>query len=363
MPWETPTLEDIRAENRDFVTAQLNSGPMIPNSVLRVMSDGNAGLAYLTLLYLDWLSKQFLPDTAENEWLGRHAKIWLGGRKDASFSSGTVLATGVGGTVIPSGTRLSASGSLLFEVTTVTTVGSVATSVPVRAITPGAAGNLEPGSSLSFTTAISGVDGTVTVVSLTGGADQETDDELRLRVLNRIRQPPMGGDADDYVAWALEVPGVTRAWCSPLEMGIGTVTVRFMMDDLRSSGNVMTNGFPLDNDLVIVRAHLDGKRPVAVKDFFVEKPVPEPINFTITNLDPDTIAMRAAIGNSVAVMLHDRARPAIAINGVGQDAQEIFAAWVSAAILDTPGVVSFDLVMTDHPMPTKGGIAVLGSIA
>jgi uncharacterized phage protein gp47/JayE len=81
------------------------------------------------------------------------------------------------------------------------------------------------------------------VVQLTGGTDQETDDELRLRVLTRIRQPPMGGDADDYVAWALAVPGVTRAWCSPLEMGIGTVTVRVMCDDLRATGDPMTNGF------------------------------------------------------------------------------------------------------------------------
>ena len=39
------------------------------------------------------------------------------------------------------------------------------------------------------------------------------------------------GDNDDYVAWATEVPGVTRAWCSPNGMGAGTVVVRFVRDD------------------------------------------------------------------------------------------------------------------------------------
>ena len=45
--------------------------------------------------------------------------------------------------------------------------------------------------------------------------------------------PPVApwGDNDDYVAWATEVPGVTRAWCSPNGMGAGTVVVRFVRDD------------------------------------------------------------------------------------------------------------------------------------
>src|SRR6478736_4591283 len=87
---------------------------------------------------------------------------------------------------------------------------------------------------------------------MTGGADTETDDQLRARVLFRIQQPPMGGDANDYVAWALAVPGVTRAWCSPLEMGMGTVTVRFMMDELRASNG----GFPLGEDIETVSDYL-----------------------------------------------------------------------------------------------------------
>ena len=66
----------------------------------------------------------------------------------------------------------------------------------------------------------------VTAGALTGGADAEDDDSLRARLLARIKEPPQGGSKADYVTWALEVPGVTRAWCYPEEMGDGTVTLR-----------------------------------------------------------------------------------------------------------------------------------------
>ena len=68
---------------------------------------------------------------------------------------------------------------------------------------------------------------------MTGGVEAENDDDLRARILQRIQNPPMGGAQADYVTWALAVPGVTRAWAAP-EQGIGTITVRFLMDELRA---------------------------------------------------------------------------------------------------------------------------------
>ena len=163
---------------------------------------------------------------------------------------------------------------------------------------------------------------------------------------------------DDYVAWALSVAGVTRAWCSPLEMGMGTVTVRFMCDDLRASNG----GFPNASDVAAVQAFLDTVRPVAVKDIFVAAPTPQPISLAIRNLDNDTTALRTAIAASIRAMLVQRSAPAYALNGIGQSAQTIYAAWVSEAISGTAGVTSFDLIMNDAVMPNNGAIATLGSI-
>ena len=64
------------------------------------MSDAQGALCHLTLQYIDWLALQLLPDTAETEWLDRHADIWLvnadgsTGRKMATFAVGTASFTG-----------------------------------------------------------------------------------------------------------------------------------------------------------------------------------------------------------------------------------------------------------------------------
>jgi uncharacterized phage protein gp47/JayE len=366
MPWQNPTLEQLRAQSRDNVTAQLRSGPLIPNSVARVLADTNAGIGFLTLLYLNWLALQLLPDTAEGEWLDRQAQIWVGGRKASSFAAGTVtlVATGTTSVPVPQGTVLSIAtpqGPFTFQTMAEITVTTAPTPIPMQALTAGAT-ELSVGTVLNLSVAIQGVSAVATIASITDGVDDETDDELRARVLDRIREPPMGGDANDYVQWALQVPGVTRAWCSPNEMGIGTVTVRFMMDTVRATSNPLTNGFPTAADVTAVTTYLQTKRPVAVKDFFVEAPIPYPISVTVNGLLNNDAATWTAITASVNAMLLARAAPAFAVNGVTQPAQTIFAVWISDAILQAAGVVSFDLVASDFVMPSNGSLAVLGSI-
>ena len=49
-------------------------------------------------------------------------------------------------------------------------------------------------------------------------------------MLESYGAPPHGGNSSDYVTWALEVPGVTRAWVPPVPLIPGAVTVFFMMD-------------------------------------------------------------------------------------------------------------------------------------
>src|SRR5512143_3823231 len=116
---------------------------MVGNSVLRVMADANAGLAHLTLRYIDWLSRQFLPDTAEKEWLDRHGDIWLVnsdssiGRKAATFAAGAVTFTGINGTVLPEGTRLSGGAgatTFSYETTEQITIGTEATPCDIIAL-------------------------------------------------------------------------------------------------------------------------------------------------------------------------------------------------------------------------------------
>ena len=353
MPWTTPTLRQVRENVRGEVTVALGRASFVGNSVLRVMADAMAAMAHLTLRYLDWLALQLLPDTAEREWLDRHADIWLVnadgtiGRKVATMASGTVTMTGTAGTVVPIGTQIS-DGTTTYETLADATIGTAPVTVEVRAIDAGTIGNLPPGSQLDFVTSIPNVDDDATVVELHGGTDTETDNQLRQRILQRIRNPPMGGAQADYVTWALAVPGVTRAWAAP-EQGAGTITVRFLMDDLRAEDD----GWPTPEDTIAVKTYIDKMRPVTVMDSYVVAPIKEFLDISIANLVPDTEAVHAEIEKSISDMLYVQAAPG----------QTIFAAWISYAIMNAPSVQSFELMTTeDHVMPSLGHMAVLESI-
>ena len=361
MPWQTPTLTQVRGQVRDLIRGSLpGADANVPNSVLRVLSDNQGALCHLTLQYLDWLALQLLPDTSETEWLDRHGHIWLvnadgsTGRKLATPAVGlaTFTATTVTGVVVPTGTQLSYATGVLYQTTQQITAGVAPSPAPIIALDPGTVGNLPAGTELTIVPTpdapLINLDGIAIVVSLDGGTEQETDDELRSRVLERIRQPPMGGDAEDYVNWALRVPGVTRAWCSPLEMGIGTATLRFMMDNLRADNG----GFPLPSDVDAMTAYLDTVRPVAVKDFFVEAPIPFPIDLEISYLDSDNAATRSAIVDSLLDIFFDKSSPG----------QKWFRSWSDEGIAGAAGVVAYDLQGGDTDMPDSGHMPVLGTI-
>lgn len=363
MPWNTPALRDVRAQVRDNIRGQLpGADALVPNSVLRVVSDVQGGLCHLTLQYLDWLALQLLPDTAETEWLDRHADIWLvnadgtTGRKLATLAEGSVnIAAFQPYIVIPASSVLIAQGAETGTFITFETLQDVITGMPdavvpcpVRAVDPGTGGNLIAGDNLAFDPPILNVVG-ATVVSMTGGADTENDDDLRIRVLERIRQPPQGGAQHDYVRWAKAVAGCTRAWCTPNEMGIGTVTVRVLFDDLRADND----GWPRYEDLQAVTDYIDTVRPVAVKDFWVLAPIKQWIDVHLRNLVPDNDETRAGVEAALLQMLRERAAPG----------QTIFAAWKAQTVMNAPNVVSVDLTNWDDDfMPTPGHMAVLRNI-
>jgi uncharacterized phage protein gp47/JayE len=357
MPWTTPTLKDTRRLTRDYVLSQLGAKAMIPNSVLRIMSDAKAALAHLAFLYLDWLAKQLMPDTAEKEWLDRHGVIWLTnadgskGRKAATYAQGTIEFInqgGVSGAIIPVGTLLSGGNSVQYQTVTEAAIGSggLGTSDAV-ALTAGIVGNLPDGDAMSLVTAIPGVDTATLLGDMSGGVDTETDDQLRERVLFRIQNPPMGGDLADYVAWAMAVPGVTRAWAA-VEIGPGTITVRFLMDDLYPDNH----GLPQPADIIVVSDYIDSKRPVTVKDCFVMAPILFFYDITISNLTNDDPTVRANIEASIKDMEFARSKPG----------QTMYRSWIDEAISQAVGEETHELDFETTPMPVPANMPVLGTV-
>jgi uncharacterized phage protein gp47/JayE len=120
-------------------------------------------------------------------------------------------------------------------------------------------------------------------------------------LLARIQQPPHGGADYDYVNWALEVAGVTRAWVYPMELGLGTVTVRFVRDNDASI-------IPDAGEVAAVYDYIEARRPVTA-DLTVLAPVAVPLNFSIA-VTPNTAAVKAAVETELRDLLLREAEPA-----------------------------------------------------
>jgi uncharacterized phage protein gp47/JayE len=284
-----PTLTGIITRIRgDFDSRLPGADSKLPASVLDVFARTYAGAAHGLYGFIDWLSRQILPDTADTEILARHAANWGLTRKAAVGAAGNVLVTGNQGTVIPAGTAFVRDDGVEYRSTAAITLLPGATAVPVEEVAGGPTGDTAADTVLRFVAPIAGVNAAAPVdpAGLTGGAIEEDDEALRARLLARIRTPPTGGSSGDYERWALEVPEVTRAWVLPGWMGAGTVGVTFVLD-----GRI--DILPQPGDLDLVDAYIDQRRPVTAA-LVVFAPEPFPIDMRI-RLVPDSAATRDAV--------------------------------------------------------------------
>jgi uncharacterized phage protein gp47/JayE len=228
-------------------------------------------------------------------------------------------------------------------------------SVAVEAVEAGAAGNMDFDETLAFESPIADVDSEVTVEDdgsgdgLSGGVDAETTETTRDRLLLRLQAPPAGGADQDYEAWALAVAGVTRVWVAEHENGLGTVTVRFVLDD-------EADIFPGAGEVAAVQAALDDERPITA-EVTAEAPVQLDVDFTV-ELTPDTAATRAAVIAELEDMFTRDAAP-----GDGAGLGAIFLSHMQIAIGAAEGVTDFVITApAADVVPSAGELAVLGTM-
>jgi uncharacterized phage protein gp47/JayE len=303
MAFQRPTLNELVDRiQQDFVSRLSLVGAVLRRSVVFVWSRVMAGAAHMLHGHLDFLSRQMFPDLSEGSYLVRQAGLFGLSRLAATFADGPITITGVNGAVIPAGVILKRSDGAEYTVNADATIALGTASAQVTAKAAGANSNADAGVSLTFESPIAGVDSAALVATggLVGGTDQEADAGLRARLLDRMRNPPHGGAAADYVAWAKEIAGVTRAWVYPLELGAGTVTVRFVRDDDASI-------IPDVGEVADVQAHIDSVRPVTAA-VTVAAPIADPLGFTI-QITPDTTATRAAVTAELTDLIRRDAEP------------------------------------------------------
>jgi uncharacterized phage protein gp47/JayE len=312
MPWPIPTAKEIAAK----IAGSIEAG------ILRIRTDADAAAvsravrkkagvwAQLTRAFslelreahdhLAWWGRQYFPDTAEEEFVLRHASIWGVEQRGATKAVGSILIQGVAGTPLPSGLQFSASNAVIYETTETATIavgGTVA--VAATAVAAGIDGNLESGVQVTVVTPFPEIAKATVSVAFVGGADEQTPAEIQAATLERIRHPPHGGAAFDYPTWVAEVASVKAVSVIEDWIGRGSVGVVVMMKNDDGSPRVPSSG-----ELDTIQGHLGGvgsqtgARPVTARAIVVPGAI-VPLTMTV-RLRPDTVLTRAAVSDAWA---------------------------------------------------------------
>jgi uncharacterized phage protein gp47/JayE len=303
MPAPLPTPEELarRAEARleaalkrirpDASPAAIARAVRSEKGLLGAIARAHATGLYGTHLHLSWNVRQLMPDTAEAEYLIRHAAIWGVYRRPATKAVGFAQFTGIAGTAIPAGLelRLPAGGLALTSAGGVLDGAGEAT-IALEAAEGGLLGNTAGGASLPIVTVQAGLDPQAAVLDadgMAGGAEEETDEALLARVLVEIREPGHGGAKHDYRIWIQNSFAAAKIAPVPLWVGPGSVGVVVAM------GSAVEPRVPIPAELAAMAAHLDGLRPVTAEVYVLPVVLlAVPLQLAVV---PDTLPVRAAV--------------------------------------------------------------------
>ncbi|RKE35302.1 putative phage protein gp47/JayE [Paraburkholderia sp. BL23I1N1] len=383
MPFSRPTLSALRTQIwTDIRSAVGLTVSLLQKAVLKIVGSALAALVFGLYGYLDWIAKQAVPFTSTDEFLagwGALKSVYL---EAATQTQLTVQFTGTAPTDLPAGTGVNRTADGFAYVTMSDAVVSGTTvTVNIQAVTAGSAGNCDVGTSVSLASAVTGIQssGTVTATARSG-TDVEEQDDFRDRVMLAFQDPVQGGAQTDYVKWARNVAGVTRAWCSPNGFGAGTVVVYFMMDNAESEHAGFpqgTNGVsqfdegpggtPRDvvatGDQLTVADAIVSQQPVTAL-VYACAPIENQIGFRITGVT--STSTQTAIDGALADLMIREGAPAITI-----DLSDVNSAigsvpgssgYLIEAITSTVGSVTTTYPANTNITNATGQLPVLGNV-
>ena len=234
MALDTPTTVEIR----DNIVAQLEATlaqtvPVLPKAFIRVLAATLAGVFITLYKYAGFIALQQFIQTAtieETTILGRTIRPlveWgrlIGvGEPDAPTQAELqidITVTNQTGSLEAGTVMLSTANGVTYLLTSTVDLLAPTVSAVVRASGDqsggdgsGVIGNLQPGDIVSFANPLGQVERNAVVVTQTvTGADGESEEAYRARVLERWQARLQGGASADYRAWATDVEGIIKAY-------------------------------------------------------------------------------------------------------------------------------------------------------
>ncbi|WP_145534003.1 baseplate J/gp47 family protein [Yersinia thracica] len=312
-----PTLPQLITQIRSDLNSRFQTDAVLRRTDTEVYGRVHAAAVHTVYGYIDYLARNLLPDQCDEDWLARHGNMKRCPRKEPATATGFVRWEGVtNGIEVPAGAIIQRDDLLEYITTAAVTSVAGVLRVPVMCFVTGTQGNTDDGISMVLTQPINGLPSSAAADSIEGGTDVEPVDEWRARIIERWYYSPQGGADGDYIIWAKEVPGVTRAWTYRHWMGTGTVGVMVANSNLE-------NPIPDSAVVTATREHILPLAPVAGASLYILAPVAKVVPFHI-RLTPDTAEVRYAViaelramflrdGIPAGTLAHSRINEAISI--------------------------------------------------
>lgn len=360
MAFNRPTLTQIK----DRVEADIKGGLGIPTILKRsfekVIAAALAGASHTLHGYITWALKQFFADTADEFYLIRTGKMFGVFPKEATFAEIEIEVTGTNGTPLPDTAFFQRTDGALYKVKDEVTISGGTALATIVAQTAGSDFNLDNGDLVSLSSPIAGINSSAEVqATLIEGENAELIEDYRVRVLERMRNPPAGGTVADYIAFAKTVAGVTRVWVFPGYLGQGTVAVSFVEDNEDPI-------IPSPAKVEEVRVAVEERQPIPAM-LTVFAPAAFPIN-PIIKIKPNTQAVRDAVTEELKDLIFREAQIREAVDPELVSEGTVFTgkiplSKINEAISLADGEDDHELVFpTETPQPSEGGLLTLGTI-
>ena len=201
------------------------------SSELAVRFYAVAAQIYSLYVQGEWTRRQCFPQTALGENLDKHAQLRGITRRQAVRATGTVRfyvsQPQETGTEIPEGTVCMTAAGVRFLTTRAVEVdaGKMYADAPVIADETGSAGNVGANAIVFMALPPMRIVACANPEPLTNGADEEGDDELRVRVLATYQRLANGANNAFYRQAAMSFNEVAAVTVLPKYKGVGTVGV------------------------------------------------------------------------------------------------------------------------------------------
>ncbi|KAB2772180.1 baseplate J/gp47 family protein [Brucella anthropi] len=253
--------------------------------------------------HVAWWGRMYFVDTAEDEFVDRHANIWGIAARPATYAVGNINIEGAAGAQLPADLEIAGSDGTIFRTTALAVIpvgGSIL--VPAKAVAAGPIGNLEAGIRLRTVNAFPEINRiTVAEGGFAGGAVAETPAELAAAVMAYIRQRPHGGAGFDYMSWLREQFDVRAVKPITDWVGRGSVGVIVAMKDGTSARAPTESEMAEQLEYLGAPGSSSGVRPVTA--YVVIVPAKMRLIPITVRLRPDGVATRAAVQEAFAAFI------------------------------------------------------------